>query len=142
MKKLSFLSLFLTIISTAFAAKAVIQPVQGNYVTGIVTFDQTESGILVQASLTGLWPGTYGFHIFENGNCSGLIFNPGHEVPGNLTPVNRMVGNLGYIVADQNGNAAYNRVDHMIEFSGQNSILGRSVIIHSGATPLGCGIIQ
>jgi Cu-Zn family superoxide dismutase len=46
------------------------------------------------------------------------------------------VGDLGNLVADKDGKAHYEWTDHVISFKGQNSIIGRGIIIHAGEDDL------
>ncbi len=140
-----------------------LQPTEGNDVSGKVTFTPEPSGVQVVADITGLSPGKHGFHIHENGDCSAPDASSagGHYAPNNSPhgapddPANqRHVGDLGNITADASGNAEYNRVDNIISLDGNNSIVGKAVIVHSGEDDLksqpsgdagnrvACGVIQ
>jgi Cu-Zn family superoxide dismutase len=48
----------------------------------------------------------------------------------------RHVGDLGNIVADENGNAHLELTDDRISFSGENSIIGLAIIVHAGEDDL------
>ena len=48
----------------------------------------------------------------------------------------RHVGDLGNLVADDNGMAHFEMTDTVISFSGPHSIIGRAVIVHSGEDDL------
>lgn len=142
-------------------AVANISPLGDNKITGKVTFTKLQEGTLVVADIDGLTPGEHGFHIHEYGECgskdgasAGAHFNPtGGKHAGPDAP-DRHVGDLGNLVADENGHAHYEKIDKLIQLQGKNSILGRSVIIHadkddyetqpagaSGAR-IGCGVIE
>lgn len=118
-------------------ATAVINPTQGNTASGRVTFVAVKGGVLVLADIHGLTPGKHGFHIHEHGDCSapdgssaGGHFNPHNKKHGSPDSTERHAGDLGNLIADDKGNAAYERLDTVIELSGPNSIVGRSIIIH------------
>jgi len=49
-------------------AVAVLSPLKGSGVKGVVTFEAVENGVRVVADLTGLLPGKHGFHIHEFGD--------------------------------------------------------------------------
>jgi Cu-Zn family superoxide dismutase len=125
-------------------------------VRGIVTFTQSRAGssssspskaVVVKASLTGLKPGKHGFHIHSLGDLSkgcasaGGHFNPigaSHGGPSDSYE-NRHVGDLGNVIADENGNVEVTFEDSLITLSGELSIIGRSVVIHADEDDLGKG---
>ena len=124
-------------------AVCVIYPTEGNKVSGLVTFTKEADGIKVVADIEGLTPGKHGFHVHEYGDCSapdgtstGGHFNPTNQPHGAPTDVHRHVGDLGNLVANKDGKAHYEWTDHVISFKGQNSIIGRGIIIHAGEDDL------
>ena len=118
-------------------AVAVLHPTKGHAVSGLVTFTVVENGVRVVADVTGLTPGKHGFHIHEYGDCSsedgssaGGHFNPAgmpHAMPSSDM---RHVGDLGNVEVDSEGKAHLDYVDRVISFTGQNSVIGRGVIVH------------
>ena len=141
-------------------AVAVIHPTEGNETRGLVTFTQTDAGVQVVASFTGLSAGDHGFHIHQYGDCSapdgtsaGGHYNPESKQHGGPDSADRHVGDLGNVTADDAGNAALDRVDMHLSLNGPNSIVGRGIIIHAGTDDLmsqptgaagarlGCGVI-
>ena len=119
-------------------AICVLTPTEGNNVKGIVTFTQKASGILIVADVEGLSEGKHGFHIHEFGDISKLDgtsagghFNPDHKDHAGPDNEIRHAGDFGNIIADENGNAHYERVDSLISFKGINNIIGRAIIIHA-----------
>jgi Cu-Zn family superoxide dismutase len=118
-------------------AVAVLSPTKDSKVSGIVTFEAVQGGVRVVAHISGLTPGKHGFHIHEYGDCSsenglsaGGHFNPTnmpHSMPANEK---RHVGDLGNITAGPDGKAELDYVDPVLAFSGENSIIGRGVILH------------
>ena len=141
-------------------AIAVLSPTKDKTARGVVTFEVVEKGVRVVADITGLAPGKHGFHIHEFGDCSsedgmaaGGHFNPmamPHSMP---TSDKRHVGDLGNIEADKDGKAHLDYVDTMLALGGDNSILGRAVIVHekeddlktqptgNAGARLACGVI-
>jgi len=124
-------------------AIAVIHGTEGNDVQGLVTFTQESNGIKIVADITGLTPGEHGFHIHELGNCSapdatsaGGHYNPEKKSHGGPNDMERHVGDLGNITADESGHAVYERVDNLMSLNGTHSIIGRSIIIHKGPDDL------
>lgn len=152
-------------VKTAQTMKAVaeLKSTEGNEATGTVTFTSENGGVRIVADLEGLEPGEHGFHIHETGDCSapdaksaGGHFNPEgspHGAPDNPAD-QRHVGDLGNVEANDDGKANYERTDQIISMEGENSIVGKAVIVHAqpddlqsqptgGAGPrVACGVIQ
>ncbi|MDF1550458.1 MAG: superoxide dismutase family protein [Bacteroidales bacterium] len=119
-------------------AICVLYPTEGNDVHGTVTFEQSDSGVVVNVKIEGLTPGKHGFHIHEFGDCSasdgtsaGGHFNPTGMEHGSPTGEMRHVGDLGNLEANAEGKAEYTHVDQHLKLNGKNSILGRSIIVHA-----------
>ncbi len=141
-------------------AICVLHPTKGSEVHGTVTFEASEKGVRVVAHVSGLKPGKHGFHIHEFGDCSsdsgtsaGGHFNPTampHSMPSSEK---RHVGDLGNIEADKDGKANLDYIDLMLSLNGDNSIIGRGVIVHekeddfktqptgAAGARLACGVI-
>src|SRR5437764_13301505 len=51
-------------------ATATLKPTTGNTAAGTVTFTQKGDKVAVVANVTGLSPGSHGFHVHEKGDCS------------------------------------------------------------------------
>ncbi len=141
-------------------AIAIVQPTEGNNIIGTVTFSQVNNGMRIIADIHGLKPGKHGFHIHEHGDCSapdahsaGNHFNPTDQKHGGPDSLERHVGDLGNIEANNFGFAHYDRIDTVIVLNDSYSIVGKSVIIHAdeddlvsqptgnAGTRLGCGKI-
>lgn len=119
-------------------AIAVLNPTKGSSVHGTVTFEVVGNGVRVAAIIAGLTPGKHGFHIHEFGDCSsdsgtaaGGHFNPAGLRHGAPNSDNRHAGDIGNIEADKEGNAHVEYVDPVLSLSGENSIIGRGVIVHA-----------
>jgi Cu-Zn family superoxide dismutase len=119
-------------------AVAVLTPTEGNEAGGVVRFTNTDKGVRVMAQLAHLTPGLHGFHIHVFGDCraadatsAGGHYNPGKEPHAGPDAEHRHVGDLGNVLADENGIANLDMVDPLIQISGPNSIVGRSVIVHA-----------
>lgn len=140
-------------------AIAVLHPSAGSQVMGTVTFTKSGDAVQVVADITGLTPGKHGFHIHEFGDCSapdgasaGSHFNPTKKAHGAPDASERHLGDLGNIEADKDGKAHLDLKDKTLKLSGENSILGRGVIVHekvddwsqptgNAGGRLACGII-
>lgn len=125
-------------------AEARLHPTEGSSVEGLVTFIQETGGIRIIADVRNLSVnGRHGFHIHEKGDCSapdarsaGGHFNPGGETHAGPLADKRHVGDLGNLETSEAGSAMYVRVDEHIRFEGENSILGKSVVVHAKADDL------
>lgn len=118
-------------------AIAILHSASNSKVAGTVTFTKTGDAIQVVADITGLTPGKHAFHIHEFGDCSaadassaGSHFNPMKKPHGAPDAAERHIGDLGNVEADASGKAHLELKDNMLKFSGENSILGRGVIVH------------
>lgn len=110
----------------------------GDQVHGTVLFQEVEGGVEIIAKISGLTPGKHGFHIHEKGDCSaadftsaGGHFNPTNEAHGAPDANVRHAGDLGNLIADEEGVAYYHKVDTRIHLNGKDSIVGRGLIVHS-----------
>jgi Cu-Zn family superoxide dismutase len=130
---------------TPTEAVANLKPTQGNKVQGTVTFTREADGkgVRIKADITGLTPGKHGFHLHEKGDCSapdassaGGHFNPTKVDHGAPTVMPHHAGDFGNITADADGNAKFEMVDPDLSFEGDNSVLGRAVIVHAKADDL------
>lgn len=86
-----------------------------------------------------------GFHIHTFGDntngctSAGPHFNPFAKTHGAPEDDERHVGDLGNITTDSTGIAKGTKQDLLVKLTGANSILGRSVVVHSGTDDLGKG---
>ncbi len=139
---------------------AALSPTQGNQVSGTIIFVPHNPGVEVHVDISGLTPGKHGLHIHERGDCSapdassaGGHYNPNNSSHGAPEAHMRHEGDLGNLTADINGKAHYTFEDKMISLKGDNSIVGKSVIVHANpddlvsqpagnsGTRLACGVI-
>ena len=121
----------------------ILYPTEGSETSGIVKFIQTSEGMKIVAEVRGLTPGKHGFHIHEFGDCSRLDgksagghFNPDDKKHGAPDGSERHIGDLGNLVAGEDGKAHYEWTDSHISFTGPNSIIGRAIIVHAGEDDL------
>jgi superoxide dismutase, Cu-Zn family len=142
-------------------AVAVIHPTEGNDISGVVIFTQTDEGVRVEATVSGLpAESLHGFHIHEYGDCrasdatsAGGHFNPTDMPHGGPTDTERHLGDLGNLPTDEDGVATIDFVDEQISLRGEHSIIGYAVIVHEDRDDLvsqpvgdagprkGCGVI-
>lgn len=143
-------------------ARAYIQPAPGWNVSGIVEFEETPEGVMINAKVLNLPEGKHGFHIHEGNECNGDFESAG----GHYNPYNSMhgspddgirdrhVGDLGNLVADEFEVAHYQRLDTIVALRGPRSIVGLAIVIHEhpddfttqptgeSGSRIGCGIIE
>lgn len=141
MKTILFITMFCALACFARAqevtkAAAQLEPKSGSQVTGMVTFTKVGDEIQVVADIQNLKPGKHGFHIHEKGDCSaadassaGAHFNPTQKHHGGPTNLDHHTGDLGNIEADASGKAHLDWKGKL-SFSGKESIIGRSVVVH------------
>ncbi len=122
---------------TVDRAIAVIVPTEGNDVRGTVYFVREGAGVRVTGSLRNLEPGEHGFHVHQwgdpskaNGTSMGGHFAPFDNPHGAPEDEERHVGDLGNIVANEEGVAEFSFFDEMIRLNGTASIVGRGLIVH------------
>lgn len=130
-------------MSDSAGAVARLEPTSGNQARGTVSFRETDGGIRVEARLTGLSPGPHGFHVHAKGDCSapdatsaGGHYNPEDVEHGAPDDSTHHVGDLGNIEADDTGRAMLDREFRSLSLSGENGIVGKAVIVHSGEDDL------
>ena len=124
-------------------AIAVLVPTANSKVSGTVTFTKAPDGIRMVADISGLTPGKHGFHVHEFGDCSspdgnsaGSHFNPTKDPHAGHDAEKRHIGDLGNVEADAAGKVHLDLVDKKIKLSGENSIVGRALIVHEKADDL------
>jgi len=122
--------------------------IQGDKVSGVVHFYQLNgptSAVKIVGNLTGLTPGSHGFHVHQMGDTTngcksmGGHFNPNAVSHGAPYDVSRHVGDLGNIQANSYGVANFERTDRHISLNGIHSVLGRGVVVHAGQDDFGRG---
>ena len=144
------------------SATATLEATKGNTTGGTVSFVQKGDRVAVTARVSGLTPGSHGFHIHEKGDCSsgdgmsaGGHFNPQGKPHAQPTTADRHAGDMPMLVADASGNATLTvELDVITIGAGATDIVGRGVIVHkdpddfttqptgnSGAR-VACGVIR
>jgi superoxide dismutase, Cu-Zn family len=129
--------------AAAVTATVTLAPTEGNQASGTVQLTQEPGGVRLVADLSGLTPGEHGFHVHEVGDCSapdassaGDHFNPTgatHGAPGTGT---HHLGDLGNVTADASGNARLDRVFPGLTLEGDQSIVGRALVVHASEDDL------
>ena len=131
-------------ISEPIVAKCELEHTEGKIGVGHFLFKQ-EPGkpILLVGRVTGLAPGKHGFHIHEFGDLSdgcksaGGHYNPDGVDHGDIDKGH--AGDLGNIVADENGTAEVRLVLKRVDLFGDRNIIGRAIVVHADEDDLGKG---
>jgi superoxide dismutase, Cu-Zn family len=133
-------------------AVAVIRPLQGEEVSGVLHFVPVDAGLEVRGEFWGMEKGSHGFHIHEYGDCR----SPRDDsVGGHFLPVaggsghghahgeeNGYLGDLPPIEAGEDGHARYEVTAEGLSLTGERSIIGRSILVHDpDGEMIGCGVI-
>ncbi|XP_032792628.1 copper chaperone for superoxide dismutase isoform X3 [Daphnia magna] len=113
-------------------------------IKGVVRFTEVEEKCVIDGTIDGLKPGPHGFHIYSSGDLSqgcdsiGDHYNPYNRPHGgpNDNIQNRHLGDLGNILSDESGRAAFRIIDKHIKV---HDVIGRSVAVTAQADDLGRG---
>ncbi|KAF5196941.1 Superoxide dismutase [Cu-Zn] [Thalictrum thalictroides] len=126
--------------------KAVAVLTSNEGVSGTVSFTQEGNGpTTVIAHISGLKPGLHGFHVHKFGDMTngctsaGAHFNPANREHGAPEDENRHAGDLGNVRATEDGAVNFTITDKQIPLTGPNSIVGRSIVVHTDPDDLGKG---
>eukprot|EP00005_Dracoamoeba_jomungandri_P003320 CAMPEP_0174256336 /NCGR_PEP_ID=MMETSP0439-20130205/5583_1 /TAXON_ID=0 /ORGANISM="Stereomyxa ramosa, Strain Chinc5" /LENGTH=157 /DNA_ID=CAMNT_0015338899 /DNA_START=45 /DNA_END=518 /DNA_ORIENTATION=+ len=112
---------------------------------GVVRFTQKGSETVIDIELSGLTPGKHGFHVHQWGDTTngcvsaGGHFNPFGKEHGAPEDEERHVGDLGNVVAGEDGCVKTTITDSQVQITGANSVAGRSIVVHAGEDDLGKG---
>lgn len=147
---------FAQIAPTSVATGAGMNP------SGRVSFVQTDQGVMVSGSISGLRPNQeHGFHVHEGADCSGDglstkgHFNPDGSAHGKHGDAAQHAGDLPALKADARGVAEFSFLAQKFTVAaGPRSIVGRGLVVHrdpddyktqptgnAGPRP-GCAMIQ
>ncbi len=116
-------------------------------IKGVVYFNEiSQNGPLkVIVDIHSISPGEHGMHIHKSGNDlhgpGGLCshFNPTGKNHGARNQSDAHLGDLGNILANLMGQARETFIANYLRLRGENSILGRSLVVHEGRDDLGQG---
>ncbi|XP_063001945.1 copper chaperone for superoxide dismutase isoform X2 [Elgaria multicarinata webbii] len=126
-----------------FGSAAVAMVSGLGLVQGVVRFLQVSpEKCLIDGTVDGLEPGPHGLHVHEFGDVTsacdscGDHFNPDREHHGGPQDEHRHAGDLGNILAADDGRAAFRMEDNKLKV---HDIIGRSLVIDEGEDDLGRG---
>lgn len=125
-------------------ATATLMPTSGSTAQGTVRFVQLADGAVeVSVDLTGVPPGTHGFHVHDkgdcgdNGNAAGGHFNPTGTPHGAPQADPHHAGDFGNVIADASGVVRTTFTTRSVTVEpGANSAVGHAVILHANADDL------
>ncbi|KAI9091892.1 chloroplastic copper zinc superoxide dismutase-2 [Phlyctochytrium arcticum] len=103
--------------------------------------------VKIQVHLEGLTPGKHGFHIHsqpipaDSRNCTLAAghYNPLNATHGDILDTIRHVGDLGNIVANEQGIVDTIITDSVVSLTGNYSVIGKSFVVHALEDDLGKG---
>jgi Cu-Zn family superoxide dismutase len=126
------------VVASAQVAEAKLEPTKGSAAKGTVTFSEAGGKLTVVARVTGLAPGSHGFHVHEKGDCSapdgmsaGGHFNPATQPHGDPKKGAHHAGDMPMLVADGSGKAELTAELTGVTLSGASGYVGRAVIVHA-----------
>ncbi len=167
MKFISFITPIILFISCSkdISAIAHIKGVGASPLNGVATFIEENGFVKLIIRLRDAESETLAIHIHEIGDCesqdgssAGGHWNPTQELHGKWGEKPFHSGDIGNIDIDNSGKGLIEMKDHFKRWSisnpGNNNIIGRSIIIHSGIDDMisqpsgaagprvGCGVIR
>ena len=120
--------------------------IKSEKVNAIIKLTEQAHSTVIKGSVTGLNPNQeHAIHIHECGDLSDgctsacAHYNPFNKNHGGPRSNERHVGDLGNIMADNNGNCEFIIHDLYVRLSGEYSVIGRSIIIHEDPDDYGLG---
>ncbi|KAK0513424.1 hypothetical protein JMJ35_004410 [Cladonia borealis] len=117
-------------------------------VGGTVTFEQSSesSPTTITYDIHGSDPSAErGMHVHQFGDntngctSAGPHFNPFSKQHGAPSDTERHVGDLGNFKTDDHGHSHGSITDSLVKLIGPESVLGRTIVVHSGTDDLGKG---
>ena len=134
--------------ATTKNAICILYPDNNSGVTGVVSFQQEDfsAATKIVASVKGLSPNSlHAIHVHQYGDLTngcvtaGPHYNPHSKNHGGPMDSERHVGDLGNLKSNEKGEAYMAMSDMQVKLHGEDSIAGRSVVVHAGEDDLGKG---
>ncbi|KAI9930039.1 hypothetical protein ASPWEDRAFT_23769 [Aspergillus wentii DTO 134E9] len=117
-------------------------------ISGTVKFEQTseDAPTTISWNITGHDANAQrAFHVHQFGDntngctSAGPHFNPAGKTHGAPEDDERHVGDLGNFQTDAQGNSVGSKTDKLIKLIGEQSVLGRTLVVHEGTDDFGKG---
>uniref|UniRef100_A0A6S8ZIB6 superoxide dismutase n=1 Tax=Ditylum brightwellii TaxID=49249 RepID=A0A6S8ZIB6_9STRA len=120
---------------------------EGGSVTGSLRLSQLseDAPTIIQGEIKGLTAGKHAISVHVYGDLTdgavgcGPIFNPFGKNHGAPEDEECMVGDLGNVITTEDGKTAVHIEDKALKLIGPHSVIGRSIVIHSGEDDCGRG---
>ncbi|KAI8875555.1 copper/zinc superoxide dismutase [Backusella circina FSU 941] len=144
-----------TVAAISLASYASAEPIKAvAYLAGFTppvfgtiyfTQDTPDSPTMIRANISGLTFGKHGIHIHTFGDLTngctsnGPHYNPFNKTHGGPDNPNRHVGDFGNIDVGVGHYATLELSSDLVKLSGDTSVIGRGVVVHSGEDDLGLG---
>ena len=136
-------------VGSVINAKCTLKdPEEESYVGGVLNLVQYPgSKTVITGDIWGVSPGKHGFHVHALGDIrdgcgsAGGHYNPegtNHGAQDNHEE-HRHVGDLGQAIANEHGQANIDQKDNLVDLSGEQSVIGRAIVLHEKADDLGLG---
>jgi len=112
---------------------------------GFIFLTQSNGVTEITGKVNNLTVGLHGFHIHAVGElgdgcrAAGAHYNPGSKTHSAPQALDRHDGDLGNILAGDDGVAVVDMVDTKVQLSGERSVIGRSIVVHAKEDDLGLG---
>jgi len=124
--------------SSSLSATVTLEPRSGSQARGTVRFVENDAVVTVYVEVTGATPGTHGFHVHQNGDCSapdattaGDHFDVGGNPHGAPSASSHHSGDFGNVTANARGEIRTQFTTRSITVApGDASVVGRAVILH------------
>ena len=136
-------------VGSVVHAKCTLKdPEEESYVGGVLNLVQYPgSKTAIFGDIWGVSPGKHGFHVHALGDIrDGCGTTGGHYNPDGTNhgaqhnhEEHRHVGDLGQAIANEHGQANIDQKDNLVDLSGEQSVIGRSIVLHEKADDLGLG---
>ena len=127
-----------------YYAISILKEDSNSGVNGLTKFYQKAGNpTKIITRISGLKAGKHGFHVHEFGNLTegcktaGAHYNPFNKTHGGPNDEERHVGDMGNVEADGKNDTVYEIEDPIIQLSGEQSIIGRAIVVHADEDDLG-----
>lgn len=99
----------------------------------------------IVGEIKSLTKGAHALSVNQFGDLSagaastGVHFNPASRAHGGPSDEERHVGDLGNVIADEEGTARFDFNDRLLRLNGPTSIIGRALVVYNDSDDFGKG---